>query len=182
MPAETLNYWLALGTLAMQVGTTGLLVSYLLRNRLPSLEWKRALLAKWGLWTGFALALAGSALTLYYSEILGFPPCPLCWWQRVFLYPQVALFALAIFRRDRAIANYSILLSTLGLGVALYHHALQVLPSGSLPCPAEGAVSCAQRFVFEFGYVTFPLMGATLFAFLIVLMLFVRDPARRERP
>lgn len=173
-PVETINYLISLGVIAMQVGTVGLLASYLLRDRLPSLEWKRALLDKWGLLVGFVLTFAGSVLTLFYSEILGFPPCPLCWWQRIFLYPQVVLFVLALWKRDRDAAKYSIALSILGLGVSLYHHALQVLPSGSLPCPAEGTVSCAQRFVFEFGYITFPLMSATLFAFLIVLMLFVR--------
>ncbi len=174
MPVETINHTLALGVIALQVGTIALLASFLLRDRLPNLEWKRALLQKWGLWIGFALTLSGSLLTLFYSEIVGFPPCPLCWWQRIFLYPQVVLFGVALWRRDRNIAIYSIVLSALGFGVALYHHALQVLPSGSLPCPAEGTVSCAQRFVFEFGYITFPFMGATLFAFLMVLMLFVR--------
>lgn len=173
-PVETINYTLALGTIALEIGAVGLLVLFLFRTQLPSLEWKRILLAKWGLWIGFALTFIGSALTLFYSEILGFSPCPLCWWQRVFLYPQVVLFALALLKRDRGVALYSIVLSVLGSGVALYHHALQVLPAGSLPCPAEGAVSCAQRFIFEFGYITFPLMSASLFAFLIVLMLFVR--------
>ncbi len=173
MVVETINYLLALGTVGLQVGAAGLLAFFLLGNRVPSLEWKRVLLEKWGLWIGFILTLTGSALTLFYSEILGFPPCPLCWWQRVFLYPQVLMFALAIWKRDRAIADYSILLSIAGAGVALYHHMLQVLPAGSLPCPAEG-VSCAQRFIFEFGYITFPLMAFSLFAFLIVLTLFVR--------
>ena len=182
MPVETINYLLALGVIALQISAAALLVLFLFRDRLPSLEWKRMFLAKWGLWIGFALTLIGSALTLFYSEVIGFPPCPLCWWQRVFLYPQVVLFALALWRRDRTVAGYSIALSIIGLGVGLYHHALQVLPAGSLPCPAEGTVSCAQRFVFEFGYITFPLMAASLFAFLIVLMLFVRDSARRERP
>ncbi|PIR83976.1 hypothetical protein COU18_01035 [Candidatus Kaiserbacteria bacterium CG10_big_fil_rev_8_21_14_0_10_51_14] len=174
MPVEIFNTTLAFGTLALQIGAAALFAVFLFRNQLPSLEWKRALLAKWGLWIALALTLAASALTLFYSEVVGFPPCPLCWWQRVFLYPQVVLFALALWKHDRNVTLYSIALSVLGLGFALYHHALQVLPSGTLPCPAEGAVSCAQRFIFEFGYITFPLMSASLFAFLIVLMLFVR--------
>lgn len=170
IPAETLNFWLALGVLAMQIAGATLFALFFIGKRTSI----AIFLSTWGLWIGFILTFGGVLLTLYYSEILGFPPCPLCWWQRVFLYPQVILFALALWKKDRTIADYSIALSLAGLGVALYHHALQVLPHGSLPCPAEGAISCAQRFVFEFGYITFPLMAATLFAFLIVLMLFVR--------
>ena len=175
MNAEGLNFLLALGTIAMQLGSASLFAVFFFRNTLPGFESIRTFLRTWGLWIGFILSLAGSALTLYYSEVLGFPPCPLCWWQRAFLYPQAVLFALALWKRDASIAGYSIALSLAGLGIALYHHALQVLPHGSLPCPAEGTVSCAQRFVFEFNYVTFPLMAASLFAFLIALMLYVKN-------
>ena len=170
MSADSLNYLLALGTIGLQVLTLGLLALYLLRAENALMDF----LSQWGFWLALAASFIGSALSLYYSEILGLPPCPLCWWQRVFLYPQTILFALALWKRERLMADYSMALSVFGLGTALYHHALQVLPSGSLPCPAEGVISCAQRFVFEFGYITFPLMAATLFAFLIVLMLFSR--------
>lgn len=171
---DTLNYILALGTVAMQVSTIALFAMYFLGKRTYVSTLMSSHLEKWGMWIFFVLTFAGSLLTLYYSEILGYPPCPLCWWQRVFLYPQVALFGLALWRKERAIIDYSILLSVCGLTVALYHHALQILPSGSLPCPAEGVVSCGQRFVFEFGYITFPLMAASLFAFLIALALHLR--------
>jgi len=130
---------------------------------------------RWGLWIGLILAFVASALTLVYSEVFGIPPCPLCWWQRIFMYPQIVLFALALYLRERTVALYSIVLSILGAGVALYHHALQVAPPGTLPCPAEGEVSCSQVFLFELGYITYPLMAFTAFAFLIVVMLIVRS-------
>ena len=172
---ETTNYLLALGILGMQLAGAALLMVFFFRKQIPSFEKVATFVRTQGMWIGFVLTLAGSFLTLYYSEVLGFPPCPLCWWQRIFLYPQVILFALALWRKERVIVDYSTVLSVVGFGFALYHHALQVLPSGSLPCPAEGTISCAQRFVFEFGYITFPLMAATIFAFLIVLMLFSRE-------
>jgi len=170
---ETTNYLLALGAITMQAATVALLVLYVLRRQ-PALANITGFVSRWGLWIALLVSVIGSMLTLFYSEVLGLPPCPLCWWQRAFLYPQIIFFALALWKKDCAVANYSIVMSIIGLGVALYHHALQVLPSGTLPCPAEGAVSCAQRFVFEFDYITFPLMAATIFAFLIVLMFFVR--------
>ena len=74
----------------------------------------------------------------------------------------------------RDVACYSIALSILAGSAALYPHYLQMGGTSVLPCPASGAGDCAQRIIFEFGYITLPLMAATLFAFLIVLMLFVR--------
>ena len=175
---ETMNFLLALGTLGMQFAVVALLALYLFGSATSVFKSISSFLRERGLFVAFWLTLVGSILTLYYSEVLGIPPCPLCWWQRIFLYPQVVLLALAMWKRERLIVDYSIVLSVIGLGFALYHHALQVLPSGSLPCPAEGAVSCAQRFMFEFGFITYPLMAATLFAFLIVLMLFPRERKR----
>jgi len=173
-PTETLNFWLALLIVALQGVTIGLFVLYFLRVR-SALSVLVGILSAWGLQIALAASLAAVALTLFYSEVIGFPPCSLCWWQRVFLYPQVVIFALALFKGQKSIAEYSILLSLIGFGVAIYHHALQILPAGSLPCSAEGTISCAQRFIFEFGYITLPLMAATVFAFLIALMLFVRE-------
>ncbi len=173
MTLETTNFLLALGTLALQSATLVLIMVLFLRKKISELERVVAILGSWALWLGFLFSLGASAMTLYYSDVLGIEPCPLCWWQRIFLYPQVVIFAIALYRRDLAVTIYSIALSLIGAAFALYHHALQVLPAGTLPCPATG-VSCAQRFVFEFGYITFPLMAISLFAFLIVLMLFAR--------
>src|SRR3989338_2587572 len=173
-PTEALNLWLAVVTVALQGATVGLFVLYFLRTR-PVLSGIVGILRTWGFRVALTVSIAASALTLFYSEVIGFPPCPLCWWQRVFLYPQVVIFALALFRGQKSIAEYSIILSLIGFGIAIYHHALQILPAGSLPCPAEGEVSCAQRFVFDFDYITLPLMAATVFAFLIALMLFARE-------
>lgn len=171
----TLDSIVALGVIAMQIATIAFLALYFLRSTFPDLEDIASLLSKWGLQIGFTFSLGALLLTLYYSDILGIPPCPLCWWGRIFLYPQVVLFGLAIWKQDRGIAFYSIWLSSFGLIVALYNHMLQMFPSSHLPCPATGEVSCSQIFFLEFGYITFPLMGATLFAFLIVLMMFVRS-------
>ncbi|MBI5470145.1 disulfide bond formation protein B [Candidatus Kaiserbacteria bacterium] len=175
-PTETLNYWLSVGTVLMQFGAAAFLALYFLRRKFTDLQDIANFLARWGIWIGFLLSLVGIGLTLFYSEVLGFEPCFLCWWQRVCLYPQALLFGLALWKPDlqRAAVLYSIWLSALGAAFALYHHALQMFPAGTLPCSANGP-SCAKITFVEFGYVTFPMMALSLFAFLIVLMLFVRS-------
>ncbi len=174
---ETASFWLALGILALQIAGVAFLALFFLRKKFPELDDVGNFLSRWGLWIGFLIALAGSAFSLFYSEVLGIAPCGLCWLQRIFLYPLVFLFALALWKRDRGIADYVIALAIPGALVALYQHYLQMGGDSLLPCPATAteALECNVRFVFEFGYITFPLMSFSLFAFLVVLMLFVRE-------
>lgn len=169
MTTDTLNQLLGTGTLALQVITIGLFVAYFLRKKIAGLDDVIRQVGAVAMPVAFVLTLVSAALTLYYSDILGFEPCPLCWWQRIFLYPQVVLFALALWK-GVSVRLISVVFSVIGFGFAIYHHALQMLPAGSLPCPATGP-SCAAITFVEYGYITYPLMAGTLFAFLIVLML-----------
>lgn len=177
MPIESINYWLALATLVLQIVGVTFLALFFLRKKFPDLAPIAVFLETRGLWIGLALVLGGIVSSLFYSEILGIAPCGLCWLQRVFLYPQAILFALAIWKKERAVADYSIALSIFGGAVALYQHYLQMGGTNVLPCPAiaTAAADCSVRFLFEFGYITFPLMSFTVFAFLIIIMLFVRS-------
>src|SRR5882724_4143489 len=126
IPVETLNYVLALGVVAMEIVTVGMLAMFFLRAKFPDLNDVENFLANWGLWIGFLITLAGTAMTLYYSDVLGILPCGWCWIQRVFLWPQTVLFAVALWRRERIIAEYSIGFSILGGLAALYQHYLQM--------------------------------------------------------
>lgn len=175
-PVETINHLLGFGALALQIVAAVFLFVFFARKRFPDLNDVGEFLAVWGLWFGFLLTSAGLVLSLFYSEVLGFPPCGLCWVMRIFMYSQVVLFAVALWKRDRGIADYSIALSAFGIAVGLYQHYLQMGGTDVLPCPAtlSEATDCASRFLFELGYITFPLLGVTLFALLIVVMLFVR--------
>jgi len=163
----------------LQIIGIAFLALFFLRKRFPDLSPIAEFLENRGLWIGLALTLGGIISSLFYSEILGIAPCGLCWLQRVFLYPQAILFAVAIWKKSRDIADYSIALSIFGGVVALYQHYLQMGGANVLPCPAVAtqAADCSVRFLFEFGYITFPLMSFTVFAFLIIVMLFVRERA-----
>lgn len=173
---QTANSLVGIGTLLLEIATVALLILYFVRKRYPILSALSDFLSRRGLSIALIFSALGAAITLYYSEALGIEPCSLCWWQRIFLYPQIVLFALALWMKDMRVAVYSMALSVIGAGFGLYQHVLQMMGEGSLPCPAS-TVSCAQRFLYEFNHITFPFAAFVLFAFLIVLMLFVR--ARR---
>ena len=121
-----------------------------------------------------AVATAGS---LFYSNVMGFNPCTLCWWQRIFMYPQVLLFGIALWKKDVKIVRYALWLSVIGGLIAGYHYSLQIgFLSSNLPCSALGySASCAELFLLAYGYLTIPMMALTVFIMLIILGLSARS-------
>jgi disulfide bond formation protein DsbB len=120
------------------------------------------------------------AITLFYSEYLGFVPCSLCWLQRIALYPQ-ALFAIMAFNMKERVYYpvYGIGLSVFGFIVAVYQYIYQMVPkevaTGLLPCLTDGTGDCTLKVMETFGFVTFPFLSAVTFAFLIVVYLNLRS-------
>lgn len=115
------------------------------------------------------VAFTATAGSLFFSEIAGWTPCRLCWYQRIFMYPQVLLLGLALWKQDRKIAVYILLLSITGAVFAIGHYGEQVYAAlhpiafdPSKPCDTSG-VSCAKTPFFNFGYITIPLMAFTAF-------------------
>jgi disulfide bond formation protein DsbB len=109
------------------------------------------------------VAVAGS---LTYSNIVGFPPCDLCWVQRIFMYPQTILAFVGMIRKEKNIIHYLFPLSVLGGLVALYHSFVLWGGKSFIPCTQEGS-ACAKLYVFEYGYITIPVMALSCFAYLI---------------
>ena len=129
----------------------------------------------------FSLVVATIATTgsLFFSEIAKYEPCKLCWIQRIFMYPLVLLLGIASWKNDRGIADYVLPLSVIGAGFAGYHYALQVNPNLPAPCSAVGySVSCAERFVTSFGYITIPMMSLT--AFLMITLFLVSSKVLKK--
>lgn len=119
----------------------------------------------------FIVALIATLGSLFYSEIAGFEPCKLCWFQRIFMYPQVIFLGIALWKKDGGIALYGIALSAIGAIIAAYHYLLQIGVASGLPCSAVGySAACSQRFVLQFGYITIPMMALTAFSLITFLM------------
>ncbi len=95
-------------------------------------------------WSASVFAMLGS---LYFSEILHFPPCTLCWYQRIALYPLVFLIPVGIIRKDAALPYYVLSIVIPGALVSAYHNLLyyNILPEAAAPCIS--GVSCTTRFV-----------------------------------
>lgn len=171
---QVVNNILSVLTVVGQVLFVVWFVSFFILKKAPwagVLREKTSEVALKGAWVVALIATLGS---LFYSEIAHFTPCLLCWYQRIFMYPQVILLGLAILKKDAGIALYSLVLSIIGAFLAGYHYLLQ-LGITPAPCAAVGYSSaCSERFVMTFGYITIPMMAFTAFLLLIACMITVR--------
>lgn len=122
------------------------------------------------LFIGFFISLSAVVSSLIYSELIGYTPCLLCWWARIFFYPQAVLFAVALYRKEKSIIPYTLALSVCGLFVSTYHYIIESIGYSPLPCSAAG-VSCLVRYVHTLGFITIPLMGLVGFASLLLFLL-----------
>lgn len=119
----------------------------------------------------FIVALTATSGSLFYSEVAKFTPCLLCWYQRIFMYPQVLLIALGIIKKDKNIADYAMGMSLVGGAISLYHYYIQLGGNKFIPCSTVGySIDCSQRFSLEFGYITIPIMALSAFTAIFLLM------------
>ncbi|OGZ09484.1 MAG: hypothetical protein A3D65_02405 [Candidatus Lloydbacteria bacterium RIFCSPHIGHO2_02_FULL_50_13] len=123
---------------------------------------------------GLFLSSASTIGSLIYSEVVGFPACILCWIQRIFMYPQMFLFGLAFWKKDRHVAPYTLLLSLIGTAIALYQwikDMFLVYTHTTLPCvEVTGLPSCDKIYVLEMGYITIPMIALNAFILLAIVM------------
>jgi disulfide bond formation protein DsbB len=121
--------------------------------------------SQYGPYLALVTALTAMLGSLYYSEIVGFIPCTLCWYQRILMYPLNLILLVGILKQDRGVFDYVLPLSVVGIGFSTYHYLIQLGVIAHSPACQVG-IPCGLRYVNYFGFVTIPLMA--LVAFLII--------------
>lgn len=129
-------------------------------------------------WAQACIATFGS---LYFSEVMRLPPCTLCWYQRILMYPLVLIIATGILRKDRGIHLYVLPVSVLGLTIAIYHNLLYygIIPENIQPCTV--GIPCTTIQIEWLGFITIPLMSLTAFLVTSTCMVVHRSFARTFR-
>ncbi|MEI8175019.1 MAG: disulfide bond formation protein B [bacterium] len=164
-----LNIFLGVGAIILQIlSVVALFVLFLGPRKNKFLDF----IDKHYLTLGFIFSLFASLTSLIYSEIIHFLPCQLCWYQRIFLFPLVFIFAIAIWYKDRKIVKYVLPLLSIGFVVSIYQNFFYYFgENSSLPCYAS-VVSCYQQLVSEFGrYISIPMLALTIFFALLAIVL-----------
>ena len=140
------------------------------RERLPD---EKADLDWFLLFAAWMVALLATAGSLFFSYVMDFAPCVLCWYQRICLFPLVVVLARGLFPFDRGAVKYALPLAILGWVVAAYHNLVQagVVPESLQPC-AKG-VSCTEEYLKLFGVLSIPalsLLGFTMLAGILIAL------------
>ncbi len=132
-----------------------------LNETLPYIAWGIAL-----------LSVVGS---LFFSEVMLLPPCVLCWYQRIAVYPLVLIIGTGILLRDSRVKAYALPLCLVGLVISIYHNLLYYgfIPESITPC-AEG-VPCNAVQIEWLGFITIPLMGLGAFVSIALCLLFYKQ-------
>lgn len=137
----------------------------------------RAIIRSYGVFFAWIVSLVATGGSLFLSEVLGYMPCSLCWFQRIFMYPLVILLGRAAIRDDRSIVGYAVPLSVIGGLISVYHYAKQKVPGFDEMAPCTAGVPCGTDYLDWFGVITIPLLALIAFILITVFLLLSRKTA-----
>lgn len=122
----------------------------------------------------FAIATVSTIGSLIFSEIFKFPPCVLCWYQRIFMYPLVIIFGVTLWKKDKNVIFFALPMTVIGLIISFYHNLLyyKIIPESAAPCTL--GISCTTKFIEWFGFVTIPFLSFISFLSITILLLLYR--------
>lgn len=126
------------------------------------------------LYSAWFLATVAMAGSLFFSEVMKLPPCVLCWYQRISMYPLVFVLGVSILRRDGSAKFYGLPLSLVGLSIAIYHNLLyyKIIPESIVPCTS--GVSCTSKQIEWLGFITIPFLSLVAFALITVALALIK--------
>lgn len=129
------------------------------------------MIARLALLGAWSIALIGTVGSLFLSEVMLYPPCALCWYQRIALYPLVFVIGTGLVLNDRRVTAYALPLAILGLGISGYHNLLYYgfITEELAPC-TEG-IPCNAVQLELLGFVTIPLMSLASFLAVTVFLI-----------
>jgi disulfide bond formation protein DsbB len=161
------NTLASLGIIALQLGIGIVLVGWFIQAPFIKHIARHA---------GLIVAIIFSSATLMsfiYQYGFGYEPCLLCWYQRIAIIPVALLAWTANLRTSTLLQTQVLILSVLGFSIALFHVFIDVFPTGIDICGVSG-VSCTVRYIYEFGYITIPMMSLTVLGAGILLTLLAK--------
>jgi disulfide bond formation protein DsbB len=130
------------------------------------------------IFSAWLLASVATLGALFLGEVMQLPPCVLCWYQRIFMFPLALILPIGLFPYDRKVLRYALALAIPGWLFGLFHLLLiaGVIPESIKPC-TQG-VPCSETVVKWFGFITIPLLSVVAFSLIVVLLLlaFFRSP------
>jgi len=119
----------------------------------------------------FMVASIATLGSLFFSEVMHFVPCSMCWYQRIFMYPLVLIFLVNLLYPDDKVFKYAIGLVVAGLLFSIYHNLLMfdIIPESVVPCVS--GVPCSTVYINWFGFITIPFLSLIAYVTLFILLI-----------
>ncbi|MDQ0191489.1 disulfide bond formation protein B [Alicyclobacillus cycloheptanicus] len=111
------------------------------------------------LFGAWVVSLIATATSLYWSDILGWLPCDLCWYERICMYPLVVILGIGVFARKSDTFRIAITFPIVGLFISAYHYLMQIMPGVARTASCSSAVPCQIPDFVWFGWITPPLLA-----------------------
>ena len=102
-------------------------------------------------WLVSMVATLGS---LYFSEIRGFTPCELCWYQRILMYPLALILGISTFQKDFSVKKFVLPMAIIGWFISCYHYLIQKVPGFAEIKPCVNGVPCNAQYINWLGFIT----------------------------
>lgn len=121
------------------------------------------------------LVSVSATISIFFSSVLEYQPCVLCWYQRICLFPLIFIFAAGLFPSfDKSVIKYALPLTIAGGLTALYHTLLYagIIPENIQPC-SQG-VSCTEQYFELFGFISIPMLSFFAFSILVILLVILK--------
>lgn len=121
------------------------------------------------MYMSFTISLIAMVGSLYFSEMMEYPPCTYCWYQRILMYPLVLILGIAAVRKDFKQSLYVMPLALIGIGMSSYHYLTQKIPSLTETTSSCGIIPCNTEYINWFGFITIPFLALIAFTFIFIL-------------
>lgn len=144
------------------------------------MNWKRFILNN-GLYLAWIVAVVATLGSLYFSEILQYIPCKLCWFQRIFMYPLTIILGIAAVKKDYKITAYVMPLTIIGGTTSVYHYLIEKTEFFKSTDTFCGAVNpCDIEYINWLGFITIPFLALTAFVLITGLCVLIRRADQTE--
>ncbi|WP_407272909.1 disulfide oxidoreductase [Radiobacillus sp. PE A8.2] len=131
---------------------------------------------QFSLYIAWLISVIATLGSLYFSEIRGFVPCELCWYQRILMYPLTLILGIATFQNEFTIKKYVLPITIIGSSISLFHYLEQKVPGFAEIKPCTNGVPCSTEYINWLEFITIPFLALTAFTLITIIMVVTKIP------
>ncbi|MCR6850413.1 disulfide oxidoreductase [Bacillus sp. IBL03825] len=134
------------------------------------------LIRKYHIFCTWTIATSAMLISLFFSEWMKLPPCDLCWYQRMAMYPLVLILGVGMYRKDSHVSTYAFPFACIGLLIAVYQITIQAFPTSEMKICSVG-ITCTEDYLNLFGFISIPMQSFVGFL-AIILFLYIKPNSK----